>query len=158
MDSISAGPRASQDRFGTGRLFLTDSRLVFALVDSSRYAFLHRMLGVSREQANIVTFMAAVVAADAAYELVRRIVRAPVGVSRADVALGGGALRETAFAVGGSGSRDVPMFATLVVGAALASVAFPGLRRAAGRAREAERRVRRQRIGRYTDAIRAPWE
>jgi hypothetical protein len=155
MDPAPARPRSSQDRFGAGRLFLTDSRLVFGLLNSSRYALLARMFGVSRAQANVVTFMTVVVAADAAYESIGRVARTRLGASRADVLLGDAALRGAAFAIGGPASRKAPLFPTLVAGAALASVAFPGLRQAAARARAAERRVRQQRIGRYADAMRA---
>ena len=152
MDSVAT---RDPGEFGTGRLFLTDTRLLLAFLNSARYAVLQRVFGASREQTNVVTFFAALIAADAAYESARRAIRAPLGVSAADVALGGAALREAAFAITGRRSRQVPMFATLVTGAALASLAFPGLRRAAQRARAAEQRVRQQRIGRYGDALRA---
>lgn len=45
MDSVAAKDRRE---FGTGRLFLTDSRLVLAFLNTARYAVLQRLFGVSR--------------------------------------------------------------------------------------------------------------
>src|SRR5262245_60223780 len=143
-----------QRLFGTAQLFLTDSRLVFAVLNSSRYVFLNRVFGVSLEQANVVTFLGGLAVADLLFEGGRRTARAPLRTSRADYALGGAVLRELAFAVGGPGSREVRGFATLVSGALLISVAFPGIRHTARRVREAESRARRARIARYSDMVR----
>jgi hypothetical protein len=143
---------AADARFGAGRLFLTDARLALALLNSARYPTLNRLFGASREQANVVTFFVALVAADATYRTARRVFRAPFGMTGTDVVLGGFALSEAASGVTGPPSRDVPQFGTLVAGAVLASLAAPGLRRAARRAREAEARVRRERITRYRES------
>jgi hypothetical protein len=160
MDVTAASPPTdhgpeSQPLFGTAQLFLTDSRLVGGVLNSARYVFLRRAFGISREQANIVTFMGTLVAAEMAYGAARRVMRAPLHTSRADAALGGAALREVAFAIGGPRSREVRGYATLVSAALLISVAFPGLRHTARRVREAESRVRHARIDRYSDAIRS---
>jgi hypothetical protein len=145
----SPGGPAHEDKFGAGQLFLTDSRLAFELVNSARYALLRSAFGMSREQANIVTVVGALVAADAAYETARRFVRSPFGVTRADVVLGGFAMREAAFGVTGPGSREIPLFGTLVAGAVVAGLAFPGIRRAARRLRASEQQLRQQRISTY---------
>src|SRR5215207_7420027 len=115
MDPIAAmnasGDRPQLDaRFGTGQLFLADSRIAFALLNSARYAILRSMFGESREQANIVTLFGALLAADVAYETARRVVRTPLRVSGADVLVGGFALREAALGVTGPASRDVRLF------------------------------------------------
>ena len=53
--------------FGAGRLLLADSRLTFAVLNDARYRTLNGVFGVSREQANLLTFVLLVGAADAAY-------------------------------------------------------------------------------------------
>ena len=133
--------------FSTPQLFLTDSRLVLAVLNHLRYQALNRVFGTSREQANVLTVVLLLGAADSAYETARRISRMRLRVS--DAGLGAIALREAALGVAGPGARQIPGFGTLVALALLGGVAVPGLRRAAKRIRVAERRVRRARIMRY---------
>jgi hypothetical protein len=141
-------------KFGAGQLFVADSRLALSVLNSVRYAALRSMFGVSREQANVVTFFAVLLAADAAYETARRVVRAPLGMSGTDALLGGFAVREAAFGVTGSQSRNVRLFGPVVAGALVASLAVPGLRRAARSMRQAEREIRERRIAAYRAAMR----
>jgi hypothetical protein len=159
-------PSATKDRatdrsapdaeFGTGRLFLADSRMALALLNSARSALLRSRFGMSREQANIVTVVGALVAADAAYETARRVVRTPLRVSGADIVLAGFALREVALGgVAGPASRDVRLFGTLVAGAMLAGLALPALRQAAHSLRATEHQLRERRIDAYRAAMRA---
>jgi hypothetical protein len=154
MNTSSDRPEL-QAKFGTGRLFVADSRFAFALLNSARYAVLRSTFGLSREQANIVTFIGALLTADAAYETARRVVRSPLDLSGADVLLGGFALREAALGVTGPPSRDVRLFGTLVTAAMVAGLAIPGLRRAAHAVRAAEREIRQRRITTYRAAMRA---
>jgi hypothetical protein len=136
--------------FGTPQLFLTDSRLVLTVLNHLRYQALNRVFGTSREQANALTVVLLLGAADSAYEATRRISGMRLRVS--DAGLGGIALREAALGVAGPGARAVPGFGALVAFALLGGLAAPGLRRAAQRMRAAERRVRRERITRYATA------
>jgi hypothetical protein len=136
--------------FGTPQLFLTDSRLVFTVLNHLRYEALNRVFGTSREQANALTAVLLLGAADSAYETARRI--SGMRLRGSDAGLGAIALREAALGVAGPGARAVPGFGALVAFAVLGGLAAPGLRRAAQRMRAAERRVRRQRIRRYTTA------
>src|SRR3954449_8260150 len=90
----TSGDRPELDaKFGARQLFLADSRLAFALFNSARHAALRSMFGMSREQANVLTVVGALFAADAAYETARRVVRSPLRVSGPDVLLGGIVLR-----------------------------------------------------------------
>ena len=136
--------------FGTPQLFLSDSRLVLAVLNHLRYQALNRVFGTSREQANALTVVLLLGAADGAYEAARRISGKRLRVS--DVGLGATALREAALAVAGPRARAVPGFGTLVAVALLGGLAAPGLRRMVQRMRAAERRVRRERITRYAAA------
>jgi hypothetical protein len=149
----------ASDRFGTTSLFLTDSRLAFALLNHLRYQALNRVFGVSREQANVLTAVLIVGAADTAYETARRIGGIRPRVSGVGAATGAITLRNVALGIGGPTSREVPGFATLIAVAMLGGVAVPGLRRTARRMRAAEQslraaeqRIRRERIRRYAEA------
>src|SRR4051812_10990687 len=149
---------AAESEFGAGRLFLADSRIALAVLNHVRYLALNRMFGTSREQANLVTAVLVVTAAGAAYESGQRMLRAPLPVSGADVAMGGLVLREAALGVVGPINRNVRGFGALVAFALVGSVAVPGLRRVARDLRAAEERVRSRRISRYVAAGRAPRE
>jgi hypothetical protein len=138
--------------FGTHQLFLTDSRLVLAVLNHLRYQALNRAFGVSREQANVVTAVLLLGAADGAYEATRRITGVRPPVSRGDAFVGTIALRDAALGIAGPSARAVPGFGTLVALGILGGIAAPGLRRTTQRMRAAEQRVRRERIRRYTAA------
>jgi hypothetical protein len=149
----------ARPEFGAGQLFLTDSRLAFAVLNHLRYQALNRVFGVSRDQANVLTVVLLLGAADGAYEAARRISGMRPHVSGTDAALGAFALRDAALGVAGPSGREVPGFGTLVAFAMLGGFAAPGLRRTAQRMRAAEQRVRaaeervrRERIRRYLAA------
>jgi hypothetical protein len=133
--------------FGTPQLFLTDSRLVFTVLNHLRYQALNRVFGTSREQANALTVVLLLGAANSAYETTRRI--SGMRLRAYNTGLGAAALREATLGIAGPSARAAPGFATLVAFALLGGLAAPGLRRAAHRMRAAERRVRRARIARY---------
>ena len=136
--------------FGTPQLFITDSRLVLTVLNHLRYQALNRVFGTSREQANALTVVLLLGAADGAYETARRIGGTRLRVS--DAGIGAIALREAALGVAGPSARAIPGFGALVALALLGGLAAPGLRRTAHRMRAAERRVRRERIRRYSVA------
>jgi hypothetical protein len=136
--------------FGTSRLFVTDSRLVLAVLNHVRYQALNRVFGVSRDQANMLTVVLLLGAANGTYEAARRI--SGMRMSGTGAAAGAVALREGALSVAGPSAREVPAFGTLVAFAMLGGLAAPSLRRTADRMRAAERRVRQQRIRRYVAA------
>jgi hypothetical protein len=145
--------------FGTSQLFLTDSRLALAVLNHLRYQALNRAFGVSREQANVLTFVLLLGAADGVYEAARRISGMRLHVSGTDATLGAIALRDAALGVAGPSGREIPGFGALVAFAMLGGLAAPGLRRtiqrmraAEQRLRAAEERVRRERIRRYLAA------
>jgi hypothetical protein len=137
--------------FGAGRLFLADSRLAFAVANHLRHQALHRVFGVSRQQANLVTLAVALTAADAAYETTRRVFKTRLHVSGTNAAAGAIGLRATALGLVGPANRDVPGLGTLLTVAMLGGLAAPGVR-AIRRLRATEQRVRLERIRRYTAA------
>ena len=145
--------------FGASQLFLTDSRLALAVVNHLRYQALNRAFGTSREQANVLTAILLLGAADGAYEAARRIGGMRPHVSRADAAIGAIALRDASFSIAGPNVRAIPGFGALVGLAILGGFAAPALRRTVHKVRATEQRlrafearVRGERIGRYVAA------
>ena len=139
--------------------FLADSRLALAVLNHLRYQGLNRVFGVSRDQANVVTVIVLLSAADGAYEAARRITRMRMRVSGTDAAIGGFALREAGLRFAGPAAREIPGFPTLVALGVLGGLAAPSLLRTAQRMRAAEQRlraaearIRRERIARYAAA------
>lgn len=149
----------SSTGFGTSKLFLADSRLVLAVLNHLRYQGLNRVFGVSRDQANVLTAIVLLSAADGAYEAARRITGMRLRVSGTDAAIGGFGLREAGLRVAGPAAREIPGFPTLVALGIVGGLAAPTLRRTAHkmraaeqRLRAAEARIRRERIARYVAA------
>ena len=137
--------------FGTPQLFLTDSSMVFTVLNHLRYQALNRVFGTSREQANVLTFVLLLGAADSAFETARRVGGTRLRMS--DAGLGAIGLREAALGVAGPGARAIPGFGALVAFALLGGLAAPRLAPDGPQdARLAERRVRRARIERYAAA------
>ena len=68
MTSIGASPK-----FGAGRLFLADARLALAVANHLRYLTLEKTLGISREQANVVTVVLALTAGEVLHEAAKAI-------------------------------------------------------------------------------------
>jgi hypothetical protein len=139
-------------RFGTSQLALADARLALGLLNHLRYEALGRVFGVSREQANALTVVMVLAAADGTFEVGRRLGRLRPHVSGADAALAGLAFREAGLSVAGPGLRQIPGLGTLVAIGMLGGIAAPSVRRTITRMRAAEERVRSERIRRYTEA------
>ena len=145
--------------FGASQLFYTDARVVFAMLNHLRYQALRHTLGLSREQANVLTAVVLLSAADGAYEATRRITAIRPHVSGADAALGAAAMREASLSMAGPSVRAIPGLGALVAFALFGGFAAPGLRRTGQRVRAgqqrmraAEQRMRSERIKRYADA------
>ena len=154
--ATTSGTRAARNGdVGSGQLFLNDSRLALTVLNQVRYLALNRIFGVPREQANLLTFVIALGAADAAYQTGRRIVRAPFPFSGTDATLVGLVAREAAYGVAGPAARAVPFAGGLLTFALLAGVALPGARRALHRLRDAEHRMRQKRMSMYAAVGRA---
>ena len=137
-----------------GHVFLSDARLAAGVLNQARYRSLSRVFGVSREEANLLTFVLALGAAGAAHETARRIVRGPFRWSGSDAALGGFLVREAGFGIAGPAAREVPLFGTLVAVAMIGGLGIPQLRRGLRGIRATEHRVREQRMRIYGAAQR----
>jgi hypothetical protein len=137
---------------GAGQAFLGDARLALTALNQARYYALNRAFGVSREQANLLTFVIALGVTEASVETARRVVRAPFPLTRGDAIFGGLLMREAGSSLAGPAARAVPGFGALVAVAMVGGVAVPGLRRAIRGARSAEHRIRQQRLAMYNAA------
>jgi hypothetical protein len=149
--TVAATPRPPSD-FDALSLLLADSRLVLTLLNQGRYAVLRRVFGVSREEANLLTFVLALGGIDVAYGTAQRLIHMPIPLSSRDAALGGFVLREGALGVAGPNARTVPFAGALLAAALVGGLAVPGMRRAMLNARAAEHRIRLARERRYSEA------
>jgi hypothetical protein len=149
MDGTSASATTNTGGMGAGRVFLSDVRLAAGVLNYGRHIVLRRYFGVSREQANVLSFILALGAAQGALRTTRRMVSAPFRVSRGDALIGGYLVREGGLGIAGPGAREVPLFGTLLAFGMLGGLAVPEVRRALRGLRTAERRVREQRMRIY---------
>jgi hypothetical protein len=133
---------ASESR--AARVFLYDARLVLALANHGRYLALHRIFGVSRGQANLLTGVLLIGAAETTAVAARRMLHPRLDGTAASV--GALAVREAALAVGGPGARQIRGFGPLVGLALIGGVAVPSLTRAARGVRAAEAHLRERRM------------
>src|SRR5512133_3798435 len=94
--------------FGAGRLFVSDTRLALGALNYARYETLRRVFGVSREEANLLTFLLALGGTDAGLRGARQAVRVTRKLSRADSAMGGFVLRGAVLGITGQSARRSP--------------------------------------------------
>src|SRR3954454_5260658 len=107
MAATSATPPVSSARpshRGTARAFVGDARLAATAANQLRLIALRRVFGASRTEANALTFVLALTAADGSLRAARRVSRAALP-SRGDAAMGGFLLRESALGVAGPAAR-----------------------------------------------------
>jgi hypothetical protein len=137
------------------RAFLSDARLTLAVLNQGRYPVLSRMFGVPREQANLLTFVLLLTAANATYDTLRRIIRHPWPLSGTDTGITTFLVREAGFGIAGPKAREVQFFGTLIAVAGIGGLTLPGIRRALHGVHVAEQRVGQQRRRIYGAAQRA---
>ena len=131
------------------RAFVSDARLAFAVLKWAHYPVLRRVFGVPREQANLLTFALALTAANATYDVLRRIIRHPWPLSGPDTGVAAFLVREAGFGIAGPKAREVQFFGILIAAAAVGGLTLPGMRRALHGIRVAEQRVGLQRRSIY---------
>jgi hypothetical protein len=115
QDTVSSigGPA---DTYAGAALLLNDMRVVLLLLNDKRYRVLQRYLGVPRDQANLVTWVAVLMAAEAMAEGAGRVRRAIPGPSVADSALGATVTSEVFYRLlGGLAASDTQLVGTLVL-------------------------------------------
>jgi hypothetical protein len=140
------------------RALVSDARLAFTVLNELRYPALRRMFGVSREQANLLTLVLALMAAHETYDITRKILRIRWPLNGPDNAIAGVLLREAGFAIAGPKAREVKLGGALIALAAVGSLTLPGLRRALHNLHMLEQRVGQQRQRVYGAAQRSARE
>jgi hypothetical protein len=105
-------------------LLAADLRVGFMLLNEGRHRTLERMLGLSREQANVATAVAMLVLAQAAHDRYRQLLNA-TAPSAGDVALGTAAVRQLMLGSQSTATPDLPMFAALAAFALGGRVVIP---------------------------------
>jgi hypothetical protein len=151
---------AESGGFSSAELAVSDARLALGILNYLRYGALQKAFGISREQANVLTFVLIAIALDGAWTAGGKVVRfRPPRLAGADAAIGAAAMREAVFSVTGPGVRQAPGLGALLAIAAIGGISLPVARRAAHqmnlaqhRLRELERSLRRARLGRYAAA------
>lgn len=129
-------------------MLLVDLRGGLMLMNEARCRTVERMFGVQRDQVNMTTAIALLVAAEAARRRSQRYKpsRRP---NLADWAIGAGALRESIYGVAGPASRDTPLMGTLIAVAILGGLARSPVTRSAHAVRTSMRRAHQASLGRY---------
>jgi hypothetical protein len=108
----------------------TDLRILLLLLNEGRYRTLQRTLGLSRDQANLVSLVLMAMLAQGTRDRVHRLMSGPPPWPEpVDTAFGVAALRELVQSIAGPAARDTSMFGTLVAIAAFGGVCLPVVRR-----------------------------
>jgi hypothetical protein len=113
------------DEFGGARLLLSDMRTAFLLVNHARHRTIARLFGVSSDQANLLTLVAALTLAEAVHEKVERLLSAPSVPSLGDGLLASASLRELLAGVAGPPAHETPLSSTLLMIAVVGGTAGP---------------------------------
>src|SRR4051812_50190069 len=109
MTATAATPPASArpSKHGTARAFIGDARPAATAANQLRLLALRGMFGASPAEANALTFVLALTAADASLRTARRVSHLAVP-SRSDAAIGGFLLRDAALGVARTAPRAPP--------------------------------------------------
>ncbi len=113
------------DEFGGGRLLVSDVRTTFLVMNYARLRAIARLFGVSEDQANLLTLVAAMSLAQAAQARVQRLLRGPPLPSLGGAMFTGTGVKELLCGVAGSPARDTPFVGTLLAAAILGASAGP---------------------------------
>ena len=146
---VSADQRSQS---GGTRMLLVDLRGALLLLNEARCRTVERMFGVSREQVDLTTLVALLVAAE---QIHRRSQRLKPGrrASVSDFAIGAGALRESIYGVAGPASSDKPLAGTLIAIAILGGLLRQPVVKSVHGMRSSSRRAHQMFLGRYGHLI-----
>jgi len=133
-------------------MLLVDLGSGLLVLNEARCRMVERMFGVRRDQVNIATVVACLVAAEAAHRRTERFKpsRRP---KLADVAIGAGVVRESIYGVAGPSASDTPLAGTLIVLAVLGGLVRQPLVRSAHGMKASSRRLHQAFLGRYGQIV-----
>jgi hypothetical protein len=115
---------------GGARLLAGDARVAFVLVNEARYRAMANLFGATREEANVATFVAGLVLAQAIHHQWRRLMDAPMAPSLPDEVIGTAVVRELLSRAAGPGVSDSPQLSNLLLAAVVATGGAPVVIRA----------------------------
>jgi hypothetical protein len=142
------GVAVPDSEFGLGRLVLGDSRIAFHVLNELRYWSLNQAFGATRGQANVLTFVLVLGAAETARQGARRVLQVP-HMSSVDATLGALVVREAVVGIAGPAAREMPLFIPLLTAGIVGGAGLRLMRRGAHALRLAEANARRKRINYY---------
>jgi hypothetical protein len=114
--------------FGGARLLVSDSRVVYLLLNDARGRVMERVFGVPKDKSALLTVVALATLAQAVHDKAERVFNVPGPPSQGDTVLVAAALNEALHGIAGAGSRDAPFFGALVTIALLGASVRPALR------------------------------
>jgi hypothetical protein len=132
-EAASAGARAVQrirrigggQRSGGAQLLATDARVAFLLMNEARKRALIRAFGISPQDANAVTAIGLILAANAAQDRVGRLLRGAAAPTTTDALIAGGSVRALLGVVAGPALDETPGLGTLIAVALAAHAVRP---------------------------------
>ena len=125
----AAFTEAAEPSWAVGtRLLRTDARVAAMLANEWRYRLIERTFGASREQANVITAVGALVLAESLHGHAQRMMQGPAFPPPGDIGLGLVAGREVIYGVAGESSRDMPLLGSIVTVAVFGGFLAPVLR------------------------------
>jgi hypothetical protein len=144
-DGEALHPQFTRERveeLGGARLFPSDPRAGFVLLNEGRYLAIQGVFGVRREQVNLMTAIAALMLAEAARARTERLRSWLPRPTRANVLLADGLLNSFGQQIAGPVARETPFFAALIGAAAVGAVAARVLEHASRDIEAASRRIK----------------
>jgi hypothetical protein len=94
-------------------------------MNEARYRTLERVFGCPKDQANLLTLVAAAVLLEGMRDRWQRIMSGPVTPSQGEVLLGMGSVRELMLSITGPALRDTPYLGALITAAFVGRAAAP---------------------------------
>jgi hypothetical protein len=118
----------SQGLFGGATLLISDSTVVYLLLNEARGRVVQRLFGVPKNKSALVTVIALAALAEAIHENVQKALEGPAAPSQGDSLLGFAIVNEVLRGLVGSGSEDSPFFGPLVTFALISASIGPAVR------------------------------
>jgi hypothetical protein len=139
---------------GGARVLAADLRFVFIVLNQARYRLLAQLFGTSKDQADLLTLVAALLLVEVMRKRWQRLMSGPIVPSSGDAMLGLASVRELLYRVAGPSLRDTPQLGTLLTVAFLGRAIGPTMVRSIRVIRGGSQRVNssfRRRYGYLVD-------
>jgi hypothetical protein len=142
MASQDAGLPNGGETLSSAKLFPSDPRTAFVLLNEARCRAIEGVFGVRRDQVNFMTLIAALLLAEAVHTREQRL-RRRMRPTRTGLVLSDGILNALGQEIAGPSSREIPFVAVLIGTAAVGTIAGRVLRETAHDMKAASQRLKR---------------